>query len=124
MNNRGLTLLEVMVALAIFAMTGVAVMKAAGDHLNGLSQLEEITLATWVANNRVTRLRLENNWPPKNNFKGNEVMGDVTWYWQQKVLKTNDDNLRAIEVSVGLSENYTDTITTVTTYIANPEPDF
>ena len=34
---RGMTLLEVMVALAVFAIAGLAVMKTASEHLSGLN---------------------------------------------------------------------------------------
>ncbi|WP_026376218.1 type II secretion system minor pseudopilin GspI [Aestuariibacter salexigens] len=120
MKQTGLTLIEVMVALFIFAVTGSAVMKAAGDHLNSVSQIEQITFATWVANNRLADMTLEDTWPPRNNQRGSEEMAGQTWYWQQKVLKTNDDDLRAVEVSVGLDRDYADTVTTVTTYVAKP----
>ena len=49
----GMTLLEVLVALFIFALTGTAIMKAASDHLTGVGQIEDITFATWVANNHL-----------------------------------------------------------------------
>jgi general secretion pathway protein I len=109
-----------MVALVIFAMTATAVMKAAGEHLNGVGQIEEITFATWVANNRLTQAHLAAAWPPKNNLKGSEDMAGRTWYWQQKVLDTNDPDLRAVEVSVGLDQQYTSSITSVTSYLAKP----
>lgn len=124
MNNRGMTLLEVMVALVIFAITGTAVMKAAADHLAGVGQIEEITFATWVANNRMTQVMLSNQWPPKNDQKGSSEMSGRTWYWQQRILKTSDDHLRAIEISVGLDENYEGSITTITSYKSNPDPKF
>ncbi len=124
MNNRGMTLLEVMVALVIFAITGTAIMKAAADHLSGVGQIEEITFATWVANNQMTQAMLSKQWPPKNDEKGSTEMSGRTWYWQQRVVKTNDDHLRAIEISVGLDENYEESITTITSYKANPDPNF
>lgn len=119
-REKGMTLLEVMVALFIFAMTGTAILKASGDHLNGLSQIEEVTFATWIANNRLNELKLNGSWPPKNNLKGKEDMADRTWYWQQQVRKTNDDDLRAVDIVVGLDPEYTSSVTTVTTYIAKP----
>ncbi|MCW8093273.1 type II secretion system minor pseudopilin GspI [Alteromonas sp. ASW11-130] len=122
-NQRGMTLLEVMVALLIFALTGTAVMKAASDHLFSVGQIEEITFATWVANNRLNALQRETTWPPKNNLKGQQEMSDRIWYWQQKVIKTSDKDLRAIEVSVSLDENYTNSLTTVTAYVAKPSQD-
>ncbi|RDV24875.1 type II secretion system protein GspI [Alteromonas aestuariivivens] len=115
-----MTLLEVMVALLIFALTGTAVLKAASNHLNSVGQVEQITFATWVANNRLNELKLTNQWPPKNNLKGSMQMADRTWYWQQTVKKTNDDDLRAIDIIVGLDERYESTLTTVTTYVAKP----
>ena len=120
MKHKGLTLLEVMVALAIFAITGTAVMKAASDHLSAVSQIEEITFATWVANNRLTQVNIHSPWPPTNNQKGSVEMADRTWYWQQTVLKTNDDGLRAVEVSVTLDESYSNSITSVTSYVSKP----
>lgn len=119
----GMTLLEVMVALVIFAMTATAVMKAAGEHLSSVGQIEEITFATWVANNRLTQLHLDSSWPPKNNHKGSEQMAGRTWYWQQKVLATNDKDLRSVEVSVGLDKQYISNITSVTSYLAKPTAD-
>jgi general secretion pathway protein I len=114
----GMTLLEVMVALVIFALTGTAVMKAASEHLNGIGQIEEITFATWVANNRLTQLHIDPSWPPKDKQKGSEEMADRTWYWQQKVLKTNDKDMFSVEVRVSLDEQFEQSITTVTSFVA------
>lgn len=119
-RQQGMTLLEVMVALLIFALTGSAVLKAASDHLSSVGQIEEITLATWVANNRLNELKLGDTWPPKNNLKGSVEMSDRTWYWQQTVKKTNDEDLRAVDISVGLDQSYQNNLTTVTTYVAKP----
>lgn len=120
LNQSGLTLLEVMVALLIFALAGTAIMKAASDHLNGVGQIEDITFATWIANNRLTQLKLENKWPPKNNAKGSQEMSDRVWYWEQNVIKTPDPELLAVEIIVGLDKEYEGSITSVTSYLAKP----
>ena len=49
--NKGFTLLEVLVALSICAMAGIAAMQAIGEHINHLTTLEEQTYASWVAEN-------------------------------------------------------------------------
>jgi general secretion pathway protein I len=117
-TQKGMTLLEVMVALVIFALTGSAVMKAASEHLSGIGQIEEITFATWVANNRLTRLHIDTNWPPKNKLKGAQDMADRTWYWQQNVVKTSDKDMFSVEVVVSLDEQFEQSITTVTSFVA------
>lgn len=119
---QGITLLEVMVALLIFAMTGTAILKAAGDHLNNVGQIESITLANYVASNRLNQLQLDTTWPPKNNLKGSVEMADRRWFWQQAVTKTNDNDLRAVSISVSLQEDYSSSITSVTTFVAKPTP--
>jgi general secretion pathway protein I len=114
----GMTLLEVLVALFIFALTGTAIMKAASDHLTGVGQIEDITFATWVANNRLTQLHIDNTWPIKNNQKGEQEMARRKWYWQQRVIKTSDSDMVQVEVSVGLDPQYKGTVTSVKTFIA------
>jgi general secretion pathway protein I len=47
-------------------------------------------------------------------------MADRTWYWQQTVAKTNDNDLRAVTVSVGEDESYESSVTSVTTFVAKP----
>ncbi|MDC8829344.1 type II secretion system minor pseudopilin GspI [Alteromonas sp. chi3] len=115
-----MTLLEVMVALFIFAMTGGAIMKAAAEHLSSLGQIEEMTIATWVANNHLNQLQLEKPWPIKNNVKGQTDMAERTWYWRQVVKDTGDSDFKAVEISVGLRADHSDSITTVVTYFAKP----
>ena len=119
-KQKGLTLLEVMVALLIFALTGTAILKAAGDHLSSVGQIESVTFANWVASNRLNQLQLETTWPPKNNLKGSMEMADRTWFWQQQVTKTNDGDLRAVTIFVGEDKNYVSTVTSVTTFVAKP----
>lgn len=116
----GMTLLEVMVALLIFALTGTAVMKAASDHLSSIGQLEEITFATWVANNRIARLQVSQTWPPRTGQRGREDMAARSWYWQQTVLATNDPELKQIEIRVGLDSSYQTSVASVVTYVTRP----
>ena len=54
----GMTLLEVMLALVILAVSGLAVIKSASDALNNQGYLEQKTLALWVASNRLAELKL------------------------------------------------------------------
>ncbi len=119
-QQAGFTLLEVMVAMFIFAVAGAAIIKTTSEHINSVGKLEEITFATWVANNQLTRASLlsEKTWPPKNKERGSVEMLGRTWYWQQQVQETADADLKAIIITVGSDPEYVGSITSVTTYVA------
>ena len=119
-SQKGLTLLEVMVALAIFAITGSAILKAVGENLNATGQIEAVTLANWVANNQLVQVQLKQLWPIPNNQRGSVEMAERTWFWTQTVTNTNDDDLKQVTIRVGLDAQYQDSVTSVTTYFAKP----
>ena len=58
-QGRGFTLLELMIALAVLAVVSVAVLGRSGEAAHQLHGLEERTLARWVAENEVAKMRLE-----------------------------------------------------------------
>lgn len=122
MKQSGMTLLEVMAAIVIFALAATSIMKAATDHMRGIGALEELTFATWVANNRLQHAQVENAWPPQNNKRGSEEMAGRTWYWQQRVTETQDKDLRQVEVLVSTDPEGENIATSVVTYFANPRP--
>lgn len=98
---RGFTLLEVMVALSICAMAGIAAMQATGEHINHLVSLEEQTYGSWVAENIMVEQRAKGkDWQGKNGVKGTETMGGVQWYWRQDVTATADKSFVKITINV------------------------
>ena len=59
----GFTLIEVLVALAIVAVTLGAGIKAAGSLTSNTARLAEVTAAQWCADNRLTALKLARQYP-------------------------------------------------------------
>jgi general secretion pathway protein I len=60
---RGLSLIEVLVALAIVAITLAAGIKAAGALTNNTQRIVDVTAAQWCADNELTSLKLARQFP-------------------------------------------------------------
>jgi general secretion pathway protein I len=120
--SKGFTLIEVMLAMAIFAIAGISLLSAADSNFKNLSHLENKVLANWVASNQLVDVTLDQQWPPKNNKKGSVEMASRDWFWTQKVIKTGDKNMRAVVIEIRLIEDKKLALTSVTTYISKNTP--
>lgn len=121
-HTKAFTLIEVMLALAIFSIAGLAFIGTTNSAFTNTILLEEKMYANWVAANRLVDIKLEKKWPLQNNKKGDVKLAEQTWYWQQKIIKTTDDNLKAVVISVSKTEkstSSTDNISELVTYVSN-----
>ena len=100
-KNSGFTLIEVMVALAIFATAAAALIGNITNASYAQQQLSVRTLAFWVAQNKMTDLHLQPHWPSEGSTTGQaETMMGLDWYWQMKVVATSAKNLRRVEIEI------------------------
>ena len=47
-------------------------------------------------------------------------MAEVTWYWQQTVTKTQEDDLVQVRISVAVDAEYQQTVTDVVSFFGKP----
>jgi general secretion pathway protein I len=96
----GFTLIEVMVALAIVAITLGAGIRAAGALTQNTQRVSDIAAAQWCADNRITNLRLARLYPD---------IGDSAWacdqlgrtYTGRQVVRpTPNPNFRRVDEQV------------------------
>lgn len=118
-KNCGFTLLEVMVALTIVALSLTAVMAAMSQMIDTAQTMRDRTYASWIALNRITELRLELA-PPKAGISEGEVeYANTDWSWRAIVSETGVEELFRIDVSVSFAGS-DDVIRSVTGFIGSP----
>lgn len=100
----GFTLLEVLVALAIFALVAASVLTATARSLQTASRLEEKTLAMWVADNRLAELQLSKSPVADGREQGEVEFAGRRWQWQSEVQATSESDMRRVTLWVAAME--------------------
>ncbi len=97
---KGMTLLEVMVALAIFALAALALLQSLGQLSRGPAQLTERAWAGWVADNLMVELHLAKSWPEGEWREGESQQARRQWFWRWRAQGTAQPGVKQIEVEV------------------------
>ncbi len=97
---RGFTLVEVMVALAVVAITLAAGLRAAGVLSRGGQRASELIQAQWCAENHFTGLRLARAYPDigDSEFRCDQL--GRTFSGKMRVQPTPNPNFRRVEVRI------------------------
>lgn len=98
--QQGFTLLEVLVALAILAVTLAAVTRAAILMTDSASELKQRTLATWVAQNQLAEHTARGEWPETGIKTGSAEQAGVRFDWEERVTGTPNAAFRRMEIRV------------------------
>jgi len=99
-DQKGFTLIEIMVALVIFALLSVTLLVRLGGDIRSEQALEEKTLASIVAENVLTELRIKKDWSSVNNNKSTVEMAEKKWDVTTTVKDTEIEDLRQVDVRV------------------------
>jgi general secretion pathway protein I len=99
-KSGGFTLVEVVVALAIVAIGMLAVFKTIGETVNNVSTLRDHTFAAWIADNRISEIRISGQMPSVDETAGEVEFAGRRWHWITNVSQTQVAGLRRIDVSV------------------------
>ncbi len=99
-RDRGFTLLEVLVALAIVAIALAAVARVDGVSLDSSAQVKQHMFATWIAQNRLAELTARHAFPELGTRTGPAAQAGSNFTWEEIVGVTPNENFRRVEIRV------------------------
>ena len=99
-RDGGFTLIEMMVALAIFSLAALALLRLQGGTLKSTSQLQSSIVAGIVARNVVVEAVTDAAPPALGRTSGSEANAGRQWRWTRVVGRTGEARLQQITVTV------------------------
>ena len=120
-TENGFTLVEVMVALTIVALSLTAIAASMNQMIDAANTMRERTYASWIAQNKIAELRLANVLPEVSSTSGEVDYAGSEWSWRAVVSETGIESFYRVDVSVShAGSEYV--IRTVTGFIGEPVP--
>lgn len=99
-RSRGFTLIEVLVALAVFGLAALALLKLQGVTLHTTADLDQRAVAETVARNLAVELLSDPASPTIGESAGVVTNGGRTWRWTRTVARAGDARLLRVDFIV------------------------
>ena len=114
-THRGMTLIEVLVALVVIAVALSAIIETVNSGVVSVTYMKERTMAQWVADNQDTRLQLSANvigtqW-------SEEKMAGRDWQVRTRIETTNDPGILRAYIDVFTSRDASEPSAQLVSYI-------
>lgn len=106
-RQAGLTLIEVLIALAIVAVALSAALRAIDSLAQTTGDLDQRLQAAWSANNALAQIYITRAWPLPGTRQYECPQGDYRFVCTQTVSPLSDAKLRRVTVSVRLAAQAT-----------------
>ena len=118
-RSNGFTLLEVMVALAIVALSLAAIAATMSQMIAAASAMRDRTYASWIAQNRIAEIRLALQAPETSTSSGEVEYANTDWTWRAVVTESGVPDLFRIDVAVSIAGS-DETMRSVTGFVGLP----
>ncbi len=123
-RGEGFTLIEVMVALAVFAVAAAMLMLSDGTTIRQTRYMQEKVLSSQVADHYLNSIYAEQRWPEKGVRGRAQTYAGYDWYVRESVYETSIKDFRQIvtQVFAGAELPHDDEVplSTLTSYLRRP----
>ena len=99
-DERGFTLIEMMVALAVFSLAALALIRLEGATIRSAATLDSTLIAQIVARNVAVETITDAKPPVRGELRGIEENGGRSWAWRRIATPIGDRGVIRIDVSV------------------------
>jgi general secretion pathway protein I len=99
-GSLGFTLIEMLVALAVFSLAALALLRLQGVTLSTTADLDQKLMGQIVARNLAVELLTDPTPPSLGEKKGVAENGGQSWRWTREAALTDDSRLMKIDIRV------------------------
>jgi general secretion pathway protein I len=100
-SEKGLTLIEVLIALAILSIALTAIIKSTSENIRGTLYLQNKMIAAWVGADAMNSIRAGVIKVP-GHMQQEINMLNHNWEWEAKLVDTPNKRIKEIDVDVTL----------------------
>ena len=104
MGEKGFTLIEMLVALAVFSLAALALLRLEGATLSSTASLDERLLGQIVARNVAVETLTNPIAPPLGASNGEAANGGRNWRWTRNTAPLEDQGIVRVDITVADAE--------------------
>lgn len=101
-EDAGFTLVEAVVALGVFSIAVLALLRATGEQARSFARIEQASMARFVADNIMAEAMVDPTARQRGVANGEVILADQDWTWTRTVIPTDDPAILRVDVAVRL----------------------